>query len=121
MVTKIYNSWQTVVTKKNKSVCGANPPYTADFAKNIYIVASLGMKPNLGYTVKIEQIRQEKDKITIRLKFGEPEPKKFYAQVIVHPISVAEVPLVNLRLSISLLFVFVDEKGKQLASVKADF
>jgi len=110
-----------VVTGKNTSSYYRNPPPAADFANNLYLVAALGLKPSPGYTIKIEQLQKEKDKITIKIKIGEPQAKKGYAQVLVHPISIAEVPLVNLRPSTDCTFVFKDQYGKQLSSLKEAF
>lgn len=108
-----------IVTEKNWSTHYANRP-GGDFAKNIYIVASLGMKPNPGHRIKILQIQQEKEKITIKTEIREPDPQKAYAQVLVHPIAVAEVPKANLPPYSFLTFVFTDQKGKEIASVKAN-
>jgi hypothetical protein len=39
---------------------------------------------------------------------------------MVKPIAVAEVPKANLQLLKQLSFVFVDQKGKELATVKTE-
>jgi hypothetical protein len=79
------------------------------------------MKPNPGYRVKILELQQEKEKITIKVDLGEPDPKKVYAQVIVYPTSVAEVEKANFLAYTSLTFVFADQKGKPLATGQASF
>jgi len=109
-----------VVTDKNWSTYYSSPPKGSDFATYIYVVASLGMKPNPGYRVKILQIQQEKEKITVKVELGEPDPKKFYAQVMVYPIAVAEIPKTNLQKFDLLNFIFTDQKGREIASVKTE-
>lgn len=109
-----------VMTEKNWSTYYSSPPQGSDFDKCIYIVASLGMKPNPGYRVRILQLQQEKEKIIIKAELGEPDPKKSYAQVMVYPIAVAEVPKANLQPYNLLTFVFIDQEGHQIATVKAE-
>jgi len=109
-----------VVTEKNWSTYFSSPPKGSDFARYIYVVASLGMKPNPGYSIKITQLQQEKEKITVKVKLGEPDPQKFYAQVIVYPIAVVEVPKANLQPYTPFTFFFIDQKGRQIATVKAE-
>ena len=109
-----------VITEKNWPSYFSNQPQGADFTTNIYIVASLGLKPNPGYTVRILQLQQQGDVINVKLELGEPDPNKFYIQVMVKPIAVVEVPKVNLQLLEQLSFVFADQKGKELATIKAE-
>ena len=109
-----------VITEKNWPTYFSNQPKGSDFKTNIYIAASLGMKPNPGHSVKILQIQQEREKVVVRLEIGEPDPKKFYAQVIVYPRALAEVPTMNLQPFRSLTFVFLDQKGRELASIRAE-
>ncbi len=109
-----------VITEKNWPTYFSSQPQGSDFKTNIYIVASLGMKPNPGHRVKILQIQQEKEKVTVKLEIGEPDPKKLYAQVIVNPRAIAEIPKINLQPFNSLTFVFLDQKGRELASIKAE-
>ena len=58
--------------------------------------------------------------INVKLELGDPDPNKFYIQVMVKPIAVAEVPRTNLRSLKQPIFVFVDQKGKELATVKTE-
>jgi len=109
-----------VITEKNWSTHFSSPPIGSDFSNYIYVVASLGMKPNPGHTIKILQIRQEKEKVIVKLEIGQPDPKKFYAQVIVHPIAVAEVPKTNLQPFKPLTFIFLDQKGREVAEAKTE-
>lgn len=108
------------VTEKNWSKYYSSPPGGSDFAAYIYVVASLGMKPSPGYTIKIAQIQQQKERITIRAELGEPDPKKFYAQVIVYPLAVAQIPIGKFEQRGLLRFVFIDQKGRQLATVETE-
>ena len=109
-----------VVTEKNWPSYYSSQPKGADFAANIYIIVSLGLKPNPGYTVSILQLQQKGEVINVKLELGEPDPNKFYIQVMVKPIAVAEVPKANLKLMKQLSFVFVDQKGKELATVNTE-
>ena len=109
-----------VVTDKNWTAYYSNPPQSSDFTNNIYVVASLGMKPNPGYRIKILQLQQEKDKVTVKLELGEPDPKKFYAQVIVYPCAVAEVPKANFQKYDLLNFIFTNQKGKEISTAKVE-
>ena len=109
-----------VVTEKNWPSYYSSQPKGADFTANIYIVASLGLKPNPGYTVRILQLQQQGEVINVKLELGEPAPNKFYIQVMVKPIAVAEVPKAILQSLKQPSFVFVDQKGKELATVKTE-
>jgi len=107
-----------VVTDKNWTTYYSNPPQGSDFATCIYLVASLGVRPNPGYRIRILQIKQQNERITISLELVEPDPKKVYPQVIVRPIAVAEVPKGNLQPYDPLHFVFSDPKGREITTVK---
>lgn len=109
-----------VITEKNWPSHYLSQPKGADFTANIYVVVSLGLKPNPGYTVRILQLQQQGEVINVKLELGEPDPNKFYIQVMVKLITVAEVPKVNLQLLEQLSFVFTDQKGKELATVKTE-
>lgn len=109
-----------VVTDKNWTTYYSNPPQGSDFATCIYLVASLGVRPNPGYRIRILQIKQQNERITVSVELMEPDPKKFYPQVLVHPIAVAEVSKANLQKFHLLNFVFTDQKGNQIATAKAE-
>jgi hypothetical protein len=109
-----------VVTEKNWSGYYSSPPSGSDFTTFIYLVASLGLKPNPGYSVTIRQLERVEDSLTVKVELKEPEPGKVYAQVIVHPVSVAEVAKVSLVPRNLSSFIFVDQEGKQLAVVETE-
>jgi hypothetical protein len=109
-----------VVTEKNWPSHYSSQPRGADFTANIYIVVSLGLKPNPGYTVRILQLQQQGEVINVKLELGEPDPNKFYIQVMTRPIAVAEVPRANLPSLKQPSFAFIDQKGKELATVKTE-
>src|SRR4030042_5882791 len=67
-----------VITEKNWLSHYSSQPKGADFTANIYIVASLGLKPNPGYTVRILHLQQQGEVINVKLELGEPDPTKFY-------------------------------------------
>ncbi len=109
-----------VVTEKNWSLYYSNPPKGADFDTYIYLVASLGIKPNPGYGVTILQLEQMEDRMTAKVRLMEPDPKKVYPQVIVRPIAVVAVAKSELGPHGLLTFVFVDQKGRLLAAIKTE-
>lgn len=109
-----------IVTEKNWSTYYSNPPRGSDFATFIYVVVSLGVKPNPGYSVKIRQLEQLKDRITVKVELKEPDPRKVYPQIIVHPVAVAEVAKADLEPRGMLDFVFIDQKGRQLSALKTE-
>ena len=109
-----------VVTEKNWPSYYSSQPKGADFTANIYIVASLGLKPNPGYTVRILQLQRQGEVINIKLELGEPAPNKFYIQVMVKPIAVVEVSKTNLQPYQVVTFLFIDQKGKEIATVKVE-
>jgi hypothetical protein len=109
-----------VITEKNWPSNYSREPQGADFTANIYIVASLGLKPNPGYRVRILQLQPQRDAINVKLELGEPDPNTFYIQVMTRPIAVAEVPKANLPPLKLMSFVFLDQKGKELAVVKTE-
>ena len=109
-----------VVTEKNWLSYYSSQPKGADFTTHIYIIASLGLKPNPGYTVRILELQQQGEMINVKLELGEPDPHKFYIQVMVKPIAVAEVPRTNLRSLKQPIFVFLDQKGKEFATVRTE-
>ena len=77
------------------------------------------MKPNPGYTVRIQQLERVKDVVTVKVELKEPDPQKIYPQVIVHPTTVVQIAKADLEPGGLLDFVFVDQKGQQLATLKA--
>jgi hypothetical protein len=110
-----------VVTDKNWTTYYSTPPKGSDFDTCIYIVASLGVRPNPGYRIRILQIKQEKEVIRIIIELMEPDSDKPYPQVIVRPIAVAEVPKGNLQPYKLLDFVFTNQRGRLVTTVKAEF
>ena len=109
-----------VITDKNWLSHYASQPKGTDFTAKVYIVVSLGLKPNPGYTVRILQLLQQGEVINVKLELGEPIPNRFYVQVMTRPIAVAEVPKATLPSLKQLRFVFLDQKGKELATVKTE-
>ncbi len=109
-----------VVTQKNWSAYYTTPPNGADFITYVYLVASLGVKPNPGYSIKIDRVEQLKDTVNIRVKVGQPDPRKVYPQVIVRPIAAAKVAKADLERRNLLAFVFVDQKGQQLGTMRIE-
>lgn len=109
-----------VVTERNWSTYYSNLPRGSNFAAFIYVVASLELKPNPGYTVRVSQLEQVRDRITVKIELKEPDPRRVYPQIIVHPIAVAEVRKVDLEPRGMLNFVFVDQKGHELGTLTVD-
>jgi hypothetical protein len=109
-----------VITEKNWPSYYSSQPKGADFTANIYIVASLGLKPNPRYTVRILQLQRQGEVINVKLELGEPAPNKFYIQVMVKPIAVVEVSKTNLQPYQVVTFLFIDQKGKEIATAKVE-
>ena len=109
-----------VITEENWPSHYSSQPKGGDFTANIYVVASLGLKPNPGYTVRILELQQLGEVTNVKLELGEPDPNKFYIQVMVKPIAVAEVSRASLQSLKQPSFVFIDQKGKELATVKTE-
>ena len=103
-----------VVIDKNWSNYYSSVPPGSDFATYIYLVASRGVKPNPGYRIRIMEVRQLKDTVTIKLELKEPDPRKVYPQIIVHPVAVTEIAKGDLEPCDILNFVFIDQKGREL-------
>ena len=103
-----------VVTEKNWSTYYSSPPGSSDFANYIYLVASLGLKPNPGYTVRVLRVERLKDSVTIIVELKEPDPRKAYPQILVRPVAVAKVAKADLEPRGTLDFAFIDQKGRQL-------
>lgn len=109
-----------VLTEENYRNYYPLAPREADFTENIYLLACWGIKPNPGYKISISQIAQYDREVTIRIKFIEPEPPKFYPQVVALPLIVAEVAKASLSPRGLLTFLFVAENGIELAILEAN-
>ncbi len=107
------------VTEKNWPGYYSTAPAGSDFGAYVYLVASLGMKPNPGYGVEFLELQQVNNEITVRLKLSEPEADRSYAQVIVYPIAVVRIRKAGLGRYDSFNVVFVDQNGKRMAVMKA--
>ncbi len=105
-----------VITDRNWSRHYSSPPPGADFANYIYIVASMGQRPNPGYRIRILRIRQQNEKVTISLERLAPERGKAYAQMMVTPIAVAAVKKADLQPSEGLKFLFTDQNGRPITT-----
>ena len=109
-----------VVTEKNWPSYYSSQPKGADFAANIYIIASLGLRPNPGYTVRILQLQQQGEVINVKLELGEPAPNKFYIQVMVKPIAVVQVSKIDLQPFPVFTFLFIDQEGNEIATIQSE-
>ncbi|CEP66207.1 PrcB C-terminal domain [Moorella glycerini] len=109
-----------VLTEENYLKYYHGAPKGADFSQNVYLLACWGIKPNPGYKISISQIAQHDWEVIIKIKFIEPEPLKFYPQVVTHPLMVAEVAKTALSPRGLLTFIFVAEKGLELARLETN-
>ncbi|WP_236712986.1 protease complex subunit PrcB family protein [Neomoorella mulderi] len=107
-----------MLTEENYQKYYHGAPKGADFIQNVYLLACWGIKPNPGYKISISQIAQHDWEVIIKIKFIEPEPLKFYPQVVTHPLMVAEVAKAALSPRGLLTFIFVAEKGLELARLE---
>ncbi len=109
-----------VVTEKNwKSLFPALPP-GADLANNIYIVASWGVKPNTGFNLSMIGLREIGAGLQVALNMEEPQPSQFYAQVLVHPATVAEVARKSLPPGAKLTVEFINQRAFRVARVEVE-
>jgi len=109
-----------VITENNWSRFYAAAPQGANFSASIFVVASLGMKPNPGYRVNIAQISRQGDEVTVSVEQLRPAAGQIYAQVLVHPVAVAEIKKSDLHPYKSLQFSFVDQTGRRLGQAKLE-
>jgi hypothetical protein len=110
----------TVVTGKNWSKYYSSKPEDADFAASLYVVASMGTRPNPGYRIRILQISQEGERVQVTVEQLNPDPKGIYPQVLVNPIAVAEVKRKDLQPYPALVFAFVTQSGQPFAEVTVE-
>ncbi len=110
-----------VVTAKNWSKYYPSPPQGSDFSASIYVVASMGTRPNPGYRIRIVKIAQEGEHVEVSLEQLTPDPKGMYPQMLVNPIAVAEVKRKDLQPYPVLNFAFVNQSGQSIAEVKVEF
>lgn len=111
----------TVVTAKNWSKYYSNPPKDADFATSVYVVVSMGTRPNPGYRIRIVEITQEGERIQVTVEQLNPDPRGIYPQVLVNPVAVAEVKRMDLQPYPVMDFSFVNQSGQSVAQVKVEF
>ncbi len=67
------------------ATAGTGAPPEVDFSRESVAVVFLGERPNPGYTVRIADVREGRDRIRICVEEGVPEPGKGYAAVVVYP------------------------------------
>jgi hypothetical protein len=111
----------TVVTGKSWSKYYSSQPKDADFSSSIYVVASMGTRPNPGYRIRIVQISQDGARVQVTVEQLNPDPKGIYPQVLVNPVAVAEVKRKDLQPYPVLVFVFVTQSGRPLGEAKVEF
>ena len=110
----------TIITANNwKNYYAAVPP-GADFGNYIYVLASIGQKPNPGYTVSIPYVQQVGNEIRVKIALGLPDPGALYAQVITYPVAVVSLNKADVGAFSTLSATFVDETGKQIAASTAN-
>ena len=108
-----------LVTARNWNSYYDTAPQGADFNNYVYLVASLGPKPNPGYGVEIIYIQQTGDELTVKLRLNMPQPDMIYAQVIVYPVAAVSINKSDLGAYSTLTAVFIDDNGKQIATARA--
>jgi hypothetical protein len=104
-----------VVTGKNWAQYYSSPPQDADFDTSVYVVASMGTRPNPGYRIRIERILQDGERVQVAVAELNPDPTGIYPQVLVNPVAVAEVKIKDLEPHPLLIFTFVSRSGRRLA------
>lgn len=68
-----------------------------DFSQNKVILIALGTRPNLGYGLELTDAQAgfKQGELSLPVRIHEPEPGRFYAQVITSPCLVLSIPLVE--------------------------
>ncbi len=115
------NARYIVATSRNWTKYYSSPPKDSDFESSIYVIASMGEKPNPGHRIRITQILQDGGRVEVKVQQLQPEPGKIYPQVMVNPIAVAQIKKQDLEQYPTLVFAFVDEGGQPIAETKVDF
>ena len=110
-----------VVTAKNWSKYYSNAPKDSDFTTSVYVVASMGTRPNPGYRIRIVQIAQEGERVQVSVEELNPDPRGMYPQVLVNPTAVVEVKRKDLEPHPVLDFAFVNQSGQPIADTKVEF
>ncbi len=79
----IYEKYEQQKTNRGFSII----PY--DQAQ--YILITMGTVPTAGYSIKVQQVHQQADKLIIKTRFISPNPKDIVAMVISFPTTVVKV------------------------------
>ena len=82
-----------------------------DSGEGIYMITYWGEKPTGGYSLALESVRLEGDRLTIRLTLKEPAPDAIVTQALTYPYAAAVVRDTSLR---GKEFSFVDQDGRKL-------
>ncbi len=70
---------------------GAERP-AVDFGRDMVIAVFLGQRPSGGYGVRIRDVREEPERITVHVQRVIPEPGSAVTQVITHPFVMIRLP-----------------------------
>ncbi|MBI4331377.1 MAG: protease complex subunit PrcB family protein, partial [Chloroflexi bacterium] len=108
-----------VVTEKNWRDYYPALPAGADLTNNVYVVAFWGARPNPGYRISMLALRQLAGLVQVAVDFQEPDPGRFYPQVIVYPVAVAEVSKKTLSGG-KTIFQFLNRNGSELGRVEVE-
>src|SRR5215207_1495279 len=82
-----------------------------DSGEGVYLISYWGVKPTGGYSLALESVRLEGDRLTIRLTLKEPAPDAIVTQALTYPYAAAVVRDTSLR---GKEFSFVDQDGRKL-------
>ncbi len=102
--------------KLNNSIHGELP--LIDFDNYFLIGAFMGEQKTGGYSIKITRILKSNNRINIVINICEPGPNDFVTLMITYPGHIVKVNKNILLGEKNPLFVFIDEKGNKLYSIR---
>ena len=90
-----------------------------DFGRHFLVAVHRGPCPTGGHTIRINDIEQHGDEVTVTIARRDPRPGEPVTMMITHPRDCVAVERSALICRGRLHFHFVDERGKKLSQVTA--
>jgi erythromycin esterase-like protein len=85
-------AWQALWTRLNSNASPAPAPPAVDFAKDMIVVAAMGMKGHGGYKIAITAAAEAAGKVTVEVTETSPGARCMNAMMMTSPVVVAKVP-----------------------------
>jgi len=117
LVVKSEDEWENV-WKKHTSVCEPQEqPPEVDFAKNFVICAFMGMRPTTGYSINVERIWTDGEKVFVEVVKRRPPEGLVVCEMVTCPYVMVLVE----RTEMHFVFQVVDENGETSDYVMSEF